>query len=786
MSTTATTTRPSSGSLTRRSSSSIPIDTNGDGTFNAVGVDTTGDGHIDSILHIGESSTLEIDNAHSNLSPPPPPSIAVLFSQPLVSDGQALPILNCDLEFELLSKSIKESNRQITLNRAPATSDRLRTLLTLGVTVLHYIGHGAEEYIPFENNNGGMHKISQDHLRTLLSAGDGVAGLQLVFVNSCFSRMAGETFAECGVPHVVCLGGSSNNRGFLSDDCAVTFMRSFYLALCSGKTVKNSFDIGRASVKAMEDKWEGVNNEEQASMFTLLPLDSNHNEAIFQKAEVGSLPLAAGRRNNLDSRENLPSSPCNFSGRQFELYSLVDRVINNRLVTLSGGCGMGKSTLAISAGRYLYERKHFAAVTYVKVTSATTLYGDIHSRLRAMVPVFNEERYESETSSQYGGSTATNSRSLFEFREFEDERPVVDVSFLQKMKDEKVLLVLDGSEALIDSGALLQFRGLLRMLLTHTSQLKLIVTTSKNSVGRMTLTTESVLELAPLDNVEMSKMLMVKCPTLRRGFKHQQEFIDRVSKHAALRHLNGNPYAVGLLASLLQRLPEDGRNLDATQRLFENHIARQNDSDSDGDLSHEEENMEIKVLVDDIINIKGDEDEEDEAQAQLPAVVQTARRGTATSFDSSDGEFHSRLLGLGGGAPPPLRRRTTSSTAGQRERDLSPLKLVHAPSANSPTAPYATLSSSAGVPSDNSEKGSERGDYEFSRKSLYGEFKRMELRKKPALGVAVLVLWIWRLAANSGLWGDSTLARFLSDLMNFSHFLVDIVMLLLVHFLLPS
>jgi hypothetical protein len=154
-----------------------------------------------------------------------------------VSDGAALPILTWEKEYSLLSSSVSESRRAISLQRSPATADRLRTLLTMGVTVLHYIGHGANDYIPFENSNGGVHKIASSHLHTLLTAGGGVAGLQLVFVNSCFSRKAGETFAECGVPHVVCLGGDTSNKGFLADDCAVTFVRGFYLALCSGKCV---------------------------------------------------------------------------------------------------------------------------------------------------------------------------------------------------------------------------------------------------------------------------------------------------------------------------------------------------------------------------------------------------------------------------------------------------------------------------------------------------------------------------------------------------------------------
>jgi hypothetical protein len=268
----------------------------------------------------------------------------------------------------------------------------------------------------------------------------------------------------------------------------------------------------------MEEKWEGVDNEEQANMFTLLPKNANHDEAIFAEAPVGGGNKVSQPQEEEDmvraSRENLPSNPCNFSGRQFELYSLVDRIINNRLVTLSGGFGMGKSkpprprersdrekelaaaaperplfvraerggaagerkrpyllrerdtsfscalyartapkrphsnllcslrspphppnplqgTLAISAARYLFERKHFAAVTYVKVTSAITLYGDIHDKLRALVPVFAQTAEEHRD----GGYSNTSRASVFgDF--YEDERPVIDVDFLRKVRSQ--------------------------------------------------------------------------------------------------------------------------------------------------------------------------------------------------------------------------------------------------------------------------------------------------------------------------------------------------------------
>jgi hypothetical protein len=75
-----------------------------------------------------------------------------------------LPSLDFDREFLLLKKSITEANthnrQAIRLSATPATTDSLRTLLTLGTTCLHYCGHGHPDYIPVENGRGGVHALT--------------------------------------------------------------------------------------------------------------------------------------------------------------------------------------------------------------------------------------------------------------------------------------------------------------------------------------------------------------------------------------------------------------------------------------------------------------------------------------------------------------------------------------------------------------------------------------------------------------------------------------------------
>ena len=249
-------------------------------------------------------------------------------SSPVVS----LPLLDFEREKSLLKKSINEANVKVRISATPATVDALRTLLTLGVQALHYCGHGHPAFIPFENGRGGVHALNHSKLSKLLLAG-GATSLKLVFVNSCFSANTGQVFSEAGVAHVVCCGGGAEEKSFLADEAASQFMRAFYLAVVSGKTVRASFDIGKASVLS-GDFHRDVDAFEQADLFTLLPRDGNHDVPIFfESSERGGCHDITQRT----TKENLPTIPQTFCGRQFELYSLIDKVIINRLVTLTGG-----------------------------------------------------------------------------------------------------------------------------------------------------------------------------------------------------------------------------------------------------------------------------------------------------------------------------------------------------------------------------------------------------------------------------------------------------------------
>ena len=84
-----------------------------------------------------------------------------------------------------------------------ATTESLRTALSLGCRALHFSGHGKPGGLCFEDGRSGLQVVSVGALKNFLSAG-GIS-LQFVFVSACYSKEIGEAFVKAGVPHVVCV-----------------------------------------------------------------------------------------------------------------------------------------------------------------------------------------------------------------------------------------------------------------------------------------------------------------------------------------------------------------------------------------------------------------------------------------------------------------------------------------------------------------------------------------------------------------------------------------------------
>ena len=317
-------------------------------------------------------------------------------------------MLDFEKEREIICQCFREASRDIDVKFDTATTSRLRTSVTLGCRALHYSGHGHRQFLTFEDGKGGLHWISTDELKNLCGAGRSSDNkVEFVFVSACYSRLgkvqgistrrtnsyqmtylfllfaslvaAGEAFVGAGVSHVVCC-----QQDLLQDSAALAFTREFYLALAVGRTVKDSFEIGKQAVAASPSV---PNSMDEMEKFILLPEDGDHDVRIFNAKSIGNWKQregGGGKERSVSSMRKswaqggnrfnstgsgrlslLPSPPEDFLGRETEMYIILNAVLNRRLVCVVGISGVGRSSIVTALTSYIQERRNTTGIAHI-------------------------------------------------------------------------------------------------------------------------------------------------------------------------------------------------------------------------------------------------------------------------------------------------------------------------------------------------------------------------------------------------------------------------------------
>ena len=287
------------------------------------------------------------------------------------------------------------------------------------------------------------------------------------------TKHAGQTFVDAGVPHVVCC----QQEAQLMDNAALSFTRAFYLALAFGRTVKESFDIGK---QAVLNSPTVPNATVEMEKFMLLPEDGNHEVAVLDAEPVPEWPLLqpngmaiSRRRSSASSSDDtatssdhkLPSLAQGFSGRETDMYHVLNLVLSRRLVNITGPSGMGRSSLAIALCHYIDERKStmmFGQIFFVRSTA---------KRKGRSSPIFSLcEQIESMTNKK--GSIPTNL----------DLDETVEI-ILRALRKTKTLLVFERIEALEGADAQ-DFQFFLGQILAETKDVHVLISSDK-SLGQL-------------------------------------------------------------------------------------------------------------------------------------------------------------------------------------------------------------------------------------------------------------------------------------------------------------
>ncbi|HEX7843970.1 MAG TPA: CHAT domain-containing protein [Kofleriaceae bacterium] len=139
---------------------------------------------------------------------------------------------------EVLERS-RDRGFELVSRWAAQPSDLLRELRALRPTVVHFSGHGGQDGLYFEGEDGSVKLASREAIaKAFATAG---ASVQLVVLNACFS----EAQAQALLAHVGCVVGMV---GRIRDDHARQFARGFYGGLAAGESVAVAIEHGRTEI----------------------------------------------------------------------------------------------------------------------------------------------------------------------------------------------------------------------------------------------------------------------------------------------------------------------------------------------------------------------------------------------------------------------------------------------------------------------------------------------------------------------------------------------------------
>lgn len=271
------------------------------------------------------------------------------------------PLLDFQYEGRALTQSLKDAETvgaKVDIKFDIATTDRLSAFLAKSESrVMHLSCHGHPKYLALENGFGGMQILPVRDLKRFIACGTG--NLELVFVSACHSMAAGKAFLDAGIRHVICCRQDDKFR----DEGAIEFARTFYRALALNNTLKQAFKMAR---EAMRISPMVKDSKAEYEKFILLPerpsKDPYHDVHIFSSTyETRALrrrPSALLRQDILTMRKSriLPKVPQYFVGREMDMYTILDALRSNEIVSIQGPPDIGKTSLVAALTRYIEQR----------------------------------------------------------------------------------------------------------------------------------------------------------------------------------------------------------------------------------------------------------------------------------------------------------------------------------------------------------------------------------------------------------------------------------------------
>lgn len=260
-----------------------------------------------------------------------------------------------------------------------ALTKRLRDKNAPAIHVVHFDGHGVYDarlglgYLLFENDTHHQDLVDANRLGTLLSD----CKVPLMVLSACQSAMQKETNPYASVAARLIRSGVGSVLAMnYSVLVAATqkFVAAFYAGLASAKTIGQAVEEGRVALHADEDRHTFTRRNEDGELVEeTVRLRDWFLPALYQQASdpvvfaPQSQPAVTAAPKTMPpalTNPNLPgglpaASKYGFHGRSRELQQLERAFAKHAIVVLHGFGGMGKTTLAAEAGRWLYRTRRF-------------------------------------------------------------------------------------------------------------------------------------------------------------------------------------------------------------------------------------------------------------------------------------------------------------------------------------------------------------------------------------------------------------------------------------------
>ncbi|MBU7047050.1 MAG: tetratricopeptide repeat protein, partial [Theionarchaea archaeon] len=316
---------------------------------------------------------------------------------------------------------------------------------------------------------------------------------------------------EAGIPHVVAIRSDTP----VVDHAAVVFIGQFYRSLFKGDSVQKAFEMAKLLVEGNLELMKIKRHLKFTAYKKREPFVPEEEKFVLLQSTMDTAPfLSHVPQGTITVKEpalsdsNLPIKLQSFTGRSAEMHDIITELLKNRLVTITGVGGVGKTVLAREVARWFCSRGNFDGVYYIDLRQTDTAEGVI----ALLGAALNEQ-----------------------FSKLEDV-----ITCFQGLR---CLLLLDNAEDILwhDEDA---FQNLIDTLLQYTPHILLI--TSQRPIGGNLYESERVYRLSSLR--QRYAELLFCATTKRRMVRREQE---SATFRDLLKHLGGHPLSIVITARQL-------------------------------------------------------------------------------------------------------------------------------------------------------------------------------------------------------------------------------------------